>query len=107
MNSNGKQCKTIFERLNYNGKSSTVLCKPKTGRMHQIRVHLQYLGYPILNDNIYNSIAFGPNKGKGGVFGKSLEEVDSKCFFFIESNELIIIINIDLFLNVNIVTNTT
>ncbi|KAH9393542.1 RNA pseudouridylate synthase domain containing protein 2, partial [Tyrophagus putrescentiae] len=71
----GKPSKTFFERLNYNGKSSTVLCKPMTGRMHQIRVHLQYIGYPIMNDNFYNSPSFGPNKGKGGDFGKSIEEL--------------------------------
>lgn len=72
----GKPSKTFFERLNYNGKSSTVLCKPMTGRMHQIRVHLQYLGYPIKNDNFYNSYSFGPSKGKGGDFGKSIDEVN-------------------------------
>lgn len=72
----GKASKTLFERLNYNNKSSTVLCKPETGRMHQIRVHLQYLGYPITNDSFYNSPSFGPNKGKGGDFGKSIEEVN-------------------------------
>lgn len=40
----GKECMTIFQKLGYNGKTSVVLCKPKTGRMHQIRVHLQFLG---------------------------------------------------------------
>lgn len=40
----GKDCVTVFQKLGYNGKTSIVLCKPKTGRMHQIRVHLQYLG---------------------------------------------------------------
>jgi len=40
----GKECRTEFERLSYNGKTSVVLCRPHTGRMHQIRVHLQYLG---------------------------------------------------------------
>jgi hypothetical protein len=33
--------------------------------MHQIRVHTQYLGYPIANDPIYNSTVFGDSKGKG------------------------------------------
>lgn len=40
----GKECTTTFQKLGYNGQTSVVLCKPRTGRMHQIRVHLQYLG---------------------------------------------------------------
>ena len=40
----GKDCLTTFEKIGYNGSTSVVLCKPLTGRMHQIRVHLQYLG---------------------------------------------------------------
>ncbi|KAF7726409.1 hypothetical protein EC973_008743 [Apophysomyces ossiformis] len=49
----GKYCKTIFERIAYDGKTSVVRCKPLTGRTHQIRVHLRYLGYPIANDPLY------------------------------------------------------
>lgn len=49
----GKDCKTIFERLSYDGKTSLVRCKPLTGRTHQIRVHLRYLGFPIANDPVY------------------------------------------------------
>ena len=40
----GKDCWTEFERLSFNGSTSVVLCRPHTGRMHQIRVHLQFLG---------------------------------------------------------------
>jgi 23S rRNA-/tRNA-specific pseudouridylate synthase len=44
--------------------------------VHQIRVHLQYLGFPIIGDNIYDSDAFGLLKGKGGDYGgKTNEEV--------------------------------
>jgi hypothetical protein len=43
----------LFERLDYNGSTSLVRCKPLSGRTHQIRVHLRYLGYPIANDPIY------------------------------------------------------
>ena len=32
---------------------SLLLLRPKTGRTHQLRVHLKYLGYPILGDPIY------------------------------------------------------
>ena len=40
----GKDCWTDFQRVSFNGETSVVLCRPHTGRMHQIRVHLQYLG---------------------------------------------------------------
>lgn len=72
---NGKQCKTEFIKLGYDGETSVVLCKPLTGRMHQIRVHLQYLGYPIVNDPLYNHLVFGAEKGKNGNIGKSNEEL--------------------------------
>lgn len=32
---------------------SVVSCFPKTGRTHQIRVHMKYIGYPILGDYLY------------------------------------------------------
>ncbi|OPJ74206.1 RNA pseudouridylate synthase domain-containing protein 2 [Patagioenas fasciata monilis] len=71
----GKPCKTVFQRLSYNGKTSVVRCLPRTGRTHQIRVHLQYLGHPIVNDPIYNMEAWGPGRGKGGKIDKTDEEL--------------------------------
>ncbi|KAG9480884.1 pseudouridylate synthase RPUSD2 [Eleutherodactylus coqui] len=71
----GKPSKTLFQRLSYNGKSSVVKCFPYTGRTHQIRVHLQYLGHPIVNDPIYNTDAWGPNRGKKGEINKTNEEL--------------------------------
>lgn len=71
----GKESRTVFQRLSYNGRSSVVRCLPLTGRTHQIRVHLQFLGFPILNDPIYGSSAWGPNRAKGGLVGMSNEEL--------------------------------
>ncbi|XP_059089869.1 pseudouridylate synthase RPUSD2-like [Tigriopus californicus] len=71
----GKECRTEFERLSFNGSTSVVLCRPFTGRMHQIRVHLQYLGFPVINDPLYNHVVFGPTKGKGGIIGKSDDQL--------------------------------
>ncbi|KAJ0181603.1 hypothetical protein K1T71_002325 [Dendrolimus kikuchii] len=72
----GKDCSTVFKRLGFNPNTNTsvVLCKPKTGRMHQIRVHLQYLGYPVVNDPLYNHPVFGPLRGKGGDTGGKTDE---------------------------------
>jgi tRNA pseudouridine synthase 9 len=66
---NGKHSKTLFRRIKYNAEKnySIVECHPYTGRTHQLRVHLQFLGHPISNDPIYcNRKVFGPNLGKGG-----------------------------------------
>ncbi|GFQ99556.1 RNA pseudouridylate synthase domain-containing protein 2 [Trichonephila clavata] len=71
----GKIAVTEFQKLSYNGKSSVVRCKPYTGRTHQIRAHLQYLGYPIVNDVLYNSYVFGPEKGKHGVLHKDIGQL--------------------------------
>ncbi|KAI0264169.1 pseudouridine synthase [Gloeopeniophorella convolvens] len=66
----GKPAKTIFTRLHYdkNTDTSVLHCRPLTGRSHQIRVHLQYLGYPIANDPVYSETKiWGPSLGKGGI----------------------------------------
>lgn len=34
---NGKECKTNFKKLSFNGRTSLVECRPETGRTHQIR----------------------------------------------------------------------
>jgi tRNA pseudouridine synthase 8/2,5-diamino-6-(5-phospho-D-ribitylamino)-pyrimidin-4(3H)-one deaminase len=53
----GRHTITKFQRMLYNKEtnSSLVKCLPVTGRTHQIRVHLQHLGHPIVNDPIYNT----------------------------------------------------
>ncbi|KAL4430127.1 hypothetical protein ABPG77_004909 [Micractinium sp. CCAP 211/92] len=42
------------------GLTSIVECRPRTGRTHQIRVHLQHLGHPIANDTQYGGTYGGP-----------------------------------------------
>ncbi len=44
---------TDFERLEVVGDFSVVECRPKTGRQHQIRVHLDHIGHPIVGDKLY------------------------------------------------------
>ncbi|KAL4993940.1 hypothetical protein BDV10DRAFT_197933 [Aspergillus recurvatus] len=55
---------------------SIVHCLPLTGRTHQIRVHLQFLGHPISNDPIYsNRRVFGPDLGKNDSSADLDEEI--------------------------------
>jgi len=57
-------------------KTSLVLCRPLSGRMHQIRVHLQYLGFPIVNDPLYNAPdIWGSLNGQYGQYEYSNEFV--------------------------------
>ncbi len=44
---------TTFKRLQVAGDYSLVECLPKTGRQHQIRVHLDSAGHPIVGDKLY------------------------------------------------------
>ena len=50
---NGKEAVTHIEILMQNHGLSLVSLRPITGRTHQIRVHLSYLGCPLLGDNMY------------------------------------------------------
>lgn len=49
----GKTALTYFQRLSFDGQSSLVELRPVTGRSHQLRVHMQSLGHPILGDAFY------------------------------------------------------
>ena len=59
-----KYAETEFEFLFYDDKSNTsvIKCYPKTGRTHQIRIHLKCLGYPIANDPCYGGIIYNDMK---------------------------------------------
>ncbi|CAI7870687.1 unnamed protein product [Closterium sp. NIES-53] len=50
-----KAAVTVFERqaVAGDGTCSIVRCSPRTGRTHQIRVHLQHVGHPVGNDDLY------------------------------------------------------
>jgi len=68
----GKSAETTYKVLKIftkgNNRYSLLELTPKTGRTHQLRVHLKYIGHPIVGDGVY---------GKGGdemmLHAKSLE----------------------------------
>jgi len=49
----GKPATTYFTTLRTYFAHSLIECKPVTGRLHQIRVHLAYLKAPIVGDDLY------------------------------------------------------
>jgi len=50
----GKFARTLYHCIACYGNYSLIRVRLKTGRTHQIRVHMKYLGCPILGDSIYN-----------------------------------------------------
>ncbi len=99
---NGRSAQTVFKRLAYYGPSeeaapepgeaeagvagkpwkskrgySIVRCLPVTGRTHQLRVHLQFLGHPIENDPIYaNRRVWGYDLGCNDADGSQVRDED-------------------------------
>lgn len=61
----GKDSITHFKVLERFSKHTFIECILETGRTHQIRVHLAYIGHPVLNDPLYN-------KKKATDFGQML-----------------------------------
>lgn len=51
---NSKDAITHFRVLKRFKNNTLIECKLETGRTHQIRVHMQYIGFPISNDPVYN-----------------------------------------------------
>lgn len=53
VDANGKEAETFYEVKESDGNYSLMELKPTTGRTHQLRVHMKYLGHPILGDLVY------------------------------------------------------
>ncbi len=51
--SNAKEAITHFTVINRLKETTLIECQLETGRTHQIRLHLKYIGFPIVNDPVY------------------------------------------------------
>ena len=49
----GKEAVTHFETIRTNAEYSLVELRPKTGRTHQIRIHMQHIGHSLAGDDFY------------------------------------------------------
>ncbi|MGI6677516.1 MAG: RluA family pseudouridine synthase [Dehalobacterium sp.] len=67
---NSKPAVTHYRVLERFQDYSLIEARLKTGRTHQIRVHMSYLGYPVVGDPLY-----GPRKGNFGLKGQALHAV--------------------------------
>lgn len=93
---NSKQAITHFRVLKRFKSATLIECELETGRTHQIRVHMNYIGYPIVNDPVYGKRKLLDDSGQclhaktiGFVHPRTKEymEFDSElpeCFLNIE-----------------------
>lgn len=68
---NGKDSITHFKVLERFDNNTFIECILETGRTHQIRVHMNYIGYPINNDPLYG-------REKATEFGQMLHSYSIK-----------------------------
>lgn len=73
--SDGKHAVTHWRVLKRYGYVTLVECRLETGRTHQIRVHMQYAGHPLFNDERYG----GDRVLKGTTFAKYKQFIEN-CF---------------------------
>lgn len=79
---NSKDAITHFKVLKRFSKNTLVECKLETGRTHQIRVHLAYIGHPVVNDPVYG------NSKKCTEFGQLLHSKSIKFIHPITKKEI-------------------
>ena len=68
--SGGRRAVTHWTALERFPGATYVECRLETGRTHQIRVHMAYIGHPILGDTVY-----GSKKAVPGLQGQCLHAV--------------------------------
>lgn len=71
----GKHAVTHYRVLERFGYVTVIECKLETGRTHQIRVHMNYIGHPLFNDERYD----GAEIRKGTIYAKYKQFIKN-CF---------------------------
>jgi len=78
---NSKEAITYFKVLERFQNQTLIECTLKTGRTHQIRVHMAYIGFPVCNDPLYG-------RGKATEFGQMLHSYSIRFKHPISGKEL-------------------
>lgn len=79
----GREATTHYKVLERLGYVTKIQCKLETGRTHQIRAHMKFIGHPLFNDETYG----GDEVVKGTTFTKYKQFV-SNCFKIIPRQAL-------------------
>lgn len=72
---NGKPATTHFRVVERYGETTLVECRLETGRTHQIRVHMSYIGHPLLGDPKYGTDRKGRVRGSFAIQGQALHSM--------------------------------
>ena len=81
---NSKNALTTYRVLEEFGEYTLIMCKLQTGRTHQIRVHLNHIGHPLVGDEKYTT-----RKNKFGVVGQMLHSVLLKLNHPVSKQDLV------------------
>ena len=93
---NSKDAITHFKVLERYKNATLIECTLETGRTHQIRVHMNYIGFPIVNDPVYGKRKTINNYGQmlhaktiGFVHPITHEYMEFSCDVEKEFNEIL------------------
>ncbi len=78
---NGKESVTYYKVLKSTGELSLLELRPVTGRTHQLRVHLKYIGTPILGDPVYGA-------GEETIANRSKTKISDADRLFLHAKQL-------------------
>ncbi|HFD12847.1 MAG TPA: RluA family pseudouridine synthase [Crenotrichaceae bacterium] len=88
VSSDGKQATTEIRCIQRWNHYTHVECQPLTGRTHQIRVHSQFIGHPIIGDQRYG-LSNANKLARAGGLNRQFLHATSLCFKHPENGEII------------------
>jgi len=75
---NGKTARTVYHVAKRYKRFTVLKVEPETGRTHQIRVHMKYIGHPVLGDKLY---------GKGNEMARHALHAETLCLAHPDTGE--------------------